>query len=298
VNVPRFLAVLAALLGISSAFADVTVGDTRDEALRQHGYPRSNAKRGNREYFVYPNGGRIEFADGKVVDVKGPLPVIAPAVPPPTAEEIAAAPKPDPASKGKPASVVVSSPTAPAPAVANPTKPAPPPPGTAPATPAPPGESAISDANSKSLAALSDHIDKMDTAWGEAPHMPKEHNPLDSIPAFLAGLVLRFALMIGALKLAFKFWEMDAFWKGVFAIAGIDVGLHAILELLGPVSGGLTTMSAVENGIPGIVLIFTINRFCFNKRIQNAVTTASAVKIVVSLIYIFAGIAMLGLAFG
>jgi hypothetical protein len=57
-------------------------------------------------------------------------------------------------------------------------------------------------------------------------------------------------------------------------------------------------MKAVENGIPGLVLIYTINRFCFNKRLQNAVATAAAVKVSVSTLYIFAGLAMLNLAFG
>jgi len=126
----------------------------------------------------------------------------------------------------------------------------------------------------------------------------QEHSPLDSIPEFLLGLVIRFGLTVGALKLAFKYWEMDAFWKGTFAIAGIDVAFHALLELLGPVTSGLTTMSAVENGLPGVLLIFTINRFCFNKRLQNAVTTAAAVKIVVTILYIFGALAMLNLAFG
>jgi hypothetical protein len=114
----------------------------------------------------------------------------------------------------------------------------------------------------------------------------------------LLGLVLRFGITITALKLAFKYWEMDAFWKGTLAIAGIDLGLHATLQLLGPITGGLTTLTALENGIPGLVLIFTINRFCFNKRLPNAVATAAAVKVVVTIFYIFAGLALLNLAFG
>ncbi len=80
-------------------------------------------------------------------------------------------------------------------------------------------------------------------------------------------------------------------------IAGIDITLHAILELLGPATGGFSSMPGVENGIPGLVLIYTINRFCFNKRLQNAVITAAAVKLVVTLCYIFAGVAALNSIF-
>ena len=76
------------------------------------------------------------------------------------------------------------------------------------------------------------------------------------------------------------------------------VALHAIFELLGPATGGFTTITAVENGIPGLVLIYTIHRFCFNKRIPNAVLTAPAVKLVVTLCYIFPGLGALNLIYG
>lgn len=285
VTATRLLAVLVALLLASALRADVGVGDTRDEVIRQHGRPTSSAQRGNREYFVYPKGGRIELVDGKVADVKGPLPAApawaggVPSVPaavttPPASASTTPAPAPIENRNSK---------------IENPS-PAPPP-ATPPAT-EPPAYNAAA-----ATAALSSHIDKMDNAWGERPP-GKEHTPLDSIPEFIAGLLLRFGLTITALKLAFKYWEMDAFWKGIFAIAGIDLALHAIMELLGPATGGLTTMSALENGIPGLVLIYTINRFCFNKRLQNAVATAAAVKLVVTICYIFVGVAALNAAFG
>ncbi|MCX6956352.1 MAG: hypothetical protein NTV51_29815 [Verrucomicrobia bacterium] len=274
----RFLAVFAALVFASHVSADIVVGDTREEVLRQLGFPASVAKRGNHEYFVYPKGGRVEFLDGKVSDFKGTLP------------PAAAAPAPAPAPAKEPAAPAA----APAPVKATPTPAAPPATkAPAPADAAPP----VYDA-SAATAALSSHIEKMDTPWGAAPAPHREHSPLDSVPEFLLGLVIRFGLTVGALKLAFKYWEMDAFWKGIFAIAGIDLALHALLGLLGPATSGLTTMSAVENGIPGVVLIFTINRFCFNKRLQNAVATAAAVKVVVTLLYIFGALAMLNLAFG
>jgi hypothetical protein len=138
----------------------------------------------------------------------------------------------------------------------------------------------------------------MDNGWGTAPPIPERRSPLDALPMFITGLLLRFTFTVFALKVAFQYWEMDAFWSGIFWISGIDLILHAIFELLGPASGGFTTLVAVENGIPGLVMIYTIYRFCFNKRIQNAVLTAAAVKFVVTMCYMFAGLAMLNLVFG
>jgi hypothetical protein len=289
--VPRILPTLKRFVNIRVVFAlcisvllaaicrgEIGIGDARDDVLRQLGKPTSIARRGDHEIFIYPKGGRIEFVGGKVTDVKGPLPT--PVVPPPTP---ASTPPPvtEPAVTEPKAAPVTNVP---------------------PAKKASPPKSVPAPSDGFNPAAMSEelakHVEKMETPWGgPAPERPTVHSPLESLPEFLTGLALRFAFTIVALKLAFKYWEMDAFWKGVFLIAGIDLALHAILELLGPVSGGFTTTVGVENGIPGLVLIYTINRFCFNKRIQNAVITAAAVKLVVTLCYIFAGIAALSMIY-
>lgn len=284
-NIRPILAVAAALLLAVSSWAEIGIGDSREEVLRQTGKPSSIARRGDHEIFVYPKGARVEFVGGKVADVKGPLPMIAvapPPTPPPATPEPKAAAAPE-----KNAAVVPTTPPATSPA-----KP--------PAPKASPVPAAATQDDNPAIAAneLAKHVEKMDTPWGAAPVQPKLHSPLDSIPAFLTGLVLRFGITLLGLKLAFKYWEMDAFWKGIFAIAGIDLALHAILELLSTATHGLTTMGAVENGIPGLILIYTINRFCFNKRIQNAVVTAAMVKVVVTLCYVFVGLAALNAIYG
>lgn len=286
---PVLALLLAVALGSFAAAADVGVGDTRESILAQYGKPNSIAKRGDREIFLYPKGGRIEFVDGKVADVKGPLPP--PIAPAPTAPAEATAPPPQPEAAA-PVAPATPAPTQQPAATTkvlapNATPPSP--------TPPPPQEYNPAIAANE----LAKHVEKMDTAWGTPPPIPRRtRSPFDSIPSFLLGLLLRFGITIGALKLAFKFWEMDAFWKGILAIAGLDVAAHALLELLGPVTGGFTTMAAVENGLPGLLLIYTINRFCFNKRIQNAVITAAAVKTAVTLGYIFVGVAALNALFG
>lgn len=267
------------LSSLAAAFCrgDIGIGDPREEVLRQVGKPTSIARRGDHEIFLYPKGARIELVQGKVTDVKGPLPIVV-ATPTPTT------PRPPDATTETTAAPPKTSPTPP-----------PAPAQKAPATKATPTFENYSPAEASHQ--LAQEVEKMNTPWGVAPPRHEAHSPLDSLPSFLTGLALRFTFTIIALKLAFKYWEMDAFWSGIFLIAGIDLVLHAGLELLGPLTGGLSTMVAVENGIPGLVLIYTINRFCFNKRIQNAVITAAAVKLVVTLCYIFAGIAALNALF-
>lgn len=288
-SLKRFVTIRVALiLCVSMLVAaycrgEIGIGDARDDVLRQLGKPTSIARRGDHEIFLYPKGGRVEFVGGKVADVKGPLPM--PVVPPP-------APVLTPAPVTEPA---VTAPKATAPAAKETPPKAPP---TQKTPPPKPVASPTGDFNPAAMSEeLAKQVEKMDTAWGPAPERHTIHSPLDSLPEFLTGLAMRFVFTVAALKLAFKYWEMDAFWKGVFLIAGIDAALHAILKLLGPASGGFTTMVGVENGIPGLVLIYTINRFCFNKRIQNAIVTAAAVKLVVTLCYIFAGIAALNMIY-
>ena len=257
--------------------AEIGIGDARDDVLRQHGKPTSIARRGDHEIFLYPKGGRVEIINGKVTDVKGPLPVVDfPSEK--TAVPVAAEPVRNEISE---------TPLAALQRRIAPTKPE--------------STANVAPRDAFNPAAMSEElakqVEKMDTAWGTTPPKLDQHSPLDSVPLFLSGLLLRFTFTIGALKLAFKYWEMDAFWTGIFLIAGIDLVLHAIFALLGPASGGFTTMVAVENGLPGLVMIFTIHRFCFNKRLQNAIVTAAAVKFVVTMCYMFAGMAALNLLY-
>lgn len=277
-NTPSLLAFGAWMFAVAICRAEIGIGDGRDEVLRQLGKPTSVAKRGDHEIFLYPKGGRIELLGGKVAHVKGPLPT-------PHSSPATTAGGPTLPPNGSVAEKTVA-------------------PASVPQTPPrkqiePRPTSVTSDAYNPAIAAneLAKHVEKMDTAWGAAPPKQEVHSPLDALPLFLTGLLLRFGFTVAALKLAFKYWEMDAFWTGILLIAGIDMVIHAIFELLGPASGGFTTLFAVENGLPVLVMIYTVHRFCFNKRIHNAVLTAVVVKVVATLLYIFAGIAMLNIIY-
>ena len=298
-------ALFALLLFLIAPFAaaEIGIGDSREKVLSEHGKPTSIGRRGEREIFIYPKGGRIELINGQVADVKGPLPAV---MPPPPAAEPAVAPADPP-----PAPVQASSPSDNAAAVASihPAAPAPaastgpkqslsaPVPQPQPTTPPPPSTNSHGFDYGAASKDLTEKIDKMDTAWGERP-VHKVHNPLNSPPAFVVGLVLRFLFTLAALQFAFRIWEVDTLPGRRLLIAAIDAVFHAVFELLGPVTHGFTTMRSVENGIAGLVLIFTIHRFSINKNLQNAVLTAALVKVTVFLLYAFAGLFVLNLLFG
>src|ERR1051326_2962587 len=219
---PAVLAVLLGFFFAPLAVADIVNGSSRDAVIAELGKPTSTAKLGDREILNYPKKVKIELENGVVVDIRGYTPSSTPAqtaapakedAPPPAAAKPAPASTPTPAKKTPPKKSEVDDDAA--------------------------------DAGNPAAAAnkLGDKIEKMDTAWGSPPPMPMQKEKLSWLALSIA-LVLRFIYTVVALRLAFKYWEMDAFWTGTFAIAGIDVVLHGILEALGPVTMGLSTMSA------------------------------------------------------
>lgn len=242
--------------------ADIVIGSPRADVVAELGKPSSSARRGTRELLLFPKNVRIELDAEVVVDIKGYSPTSAPAEPAPSQPAPAA-----PAAQAAPAA----------------------------------SEKKAADAEDSfnpavAANALGDEVAKWDTAWGPRPEATVKHTP--ELLEIALGLALHFGFTVLALRIAFKYWEMDAFWTGTLAIAALDTAQHGILEALGPVTGGLTTMSGIQNSLPGVVMIFTIRHFCFNKRIQNAVLTASAVKVVVLLLNLFLSVALLNAAFG
>lgn len=264
---------LAGFFAVVLAHADIVIGSKRADVVAELGKPSSSARRGAREILLYPKGVRIELEADVVADIKGYIPPGAPTAAAPSSPETPA--------------------SAPAPAPGAPEKSAPN--GGAPAKKSTPDEEDFNPAIAAN--ALGDEVAKMETAWGGAPPPLPDHESTSWIELTI-GLFLRFAYTIVALRVGFKYWEMDAFWSGTLAIAAIDALVHGALIALGPVTGGFTTLGGVENAIPWMVMIFTIRHFCFNKRIQNAVLTAGAVKVVAMLCDIFVSIALLNAFFG
>lgn len=271
VRLPRVFFALVAFFLSAIAHADIGIGDSIDDVIRQHGSPTSRAKLGTREIFMYPHGGRVEFIDGKVADVKGTLPVVTPA---PTSPS--------------PATSAGAEPAKPAPAAATPTnKAAQPKPLPKTTEPSPAG----------GAEALAKHIEKMDTAWGERPAVP-QHEDKISWPKLLVSIVLHFGITLLALRIAFKVEEMDALWSGTLAIAAIDLGVYTALELLGPVTSGISSGGSIEGAVGALVMVVTVQKFCFTKKLSYAIATALVVKLVVQLCHIFLFVLLLNVLFG
>lgn len=270
------LVLLASLiLPVSSVGQETGIGDKRDDVVRRYGKPSSTVKRGGHEIFQYPTGGRIVFIDGKVVEVKTPLP-------PPIAEIQEAVETPP-----------ISSTNTNEPAI-------PPPGGPAPEAKAAPALATADVAEMSDvspLEKLSLELEKMEHAK-EADANERETADELNVGELLVSLMLHFGITLLALRLAFKYWEMDALWTGVFAIAGIDLGSYAILEVLGPLTSGLTQMGTLQSGIGTLIMIPAIQRFCFNKQLQNAVLTAVAVKVIIQLCHMFLFVLLLNALFG
>jgi hypothetical protein len=262
---------LLAVFSAGFAYADLLVGSKRADVIAELGKPTSAARRGAQEILLYPKGVRIELERDVVVDLKGYIP---------TATAGVATPAVTSASPATPAAAPSAN-SAPAPKPAK-----------------KPAAHEDDDFNPAVAAnALGDEVAKMDTAWGSSPPpMPQKKAP--SPLELIVGMLLRFGITIMALRVAFKYWEMDAFWKGTFAIAGIDAVVHGSLTALSPMTGGFTTLGHVDEAIAWFVMIFTIQYFCFNKRIQNALLTAVFVNVLVSIWDIFISIALRNAIFG
>ena len=282
-TLPRLLWLVVSLLITSQVFAEIGVGDSRNEVIRQAGQPTSRAKRGDREILLYPHGGRVELIDGKVAEVKGPLPNLAADAAPVTM-----------ANDDQAGATTASAPaTPPTPPTTGTKSTLPPTPKASPQTNAPIEE----DGQSAAADRLAKHVEKMDTAWGERPQLPDDSTRF-AWPKLLVSLGLHFGITLLALRIAFKIEEMDALWTGTLAIAGIDAAIYGTLEALGPLTNGLSSMGALESGIGALAMIYTIQKFCINKRLQNAVITAMSVKLIVRLCHMFLFVLVLNALFG
>lgn len=271
----RVLALLASLCWLALAQAEVAIGDSKDVVLQQTGAPSSRASRGSREFFIYPNGGRVEFEAGRVVDIRGPLPSAAP-TPAPTPAPAPATPEPVP--------ITPPAPTAAAPITAS-------------KAAQPNGSPTTQAVDDSALGSLTRSVEKMDTAWGERPSVPVVQSTI-SWGRLLVSVLLHFGVTLLALRIAFKIEKMDSFWAGTFAIVGIDAAVYAVLEVLGPYTAGVTSGRALESAVGALVMVGTIRKFCFSKRLEYAVATAMSVKLIVYLCDLFLFVFILNSLFG
>ncbi len=273
--------------------AALSVGADREAVLAELGKPTSAAKLGNREILTYPNKIRIELIDGRVAKTEGIVVDDSPAPPSAPSAVAVAEPESAPAPKTPP----VAATTAPATKARTPAVSSPPPASKA----TPPKKTMDEDEDDAAdagnpVASLGDFLEndeKQREKQAVREKAEKERLAAMRIPMLLGELALHLIVTCLALKLAFKIWELDAFFTGYLAIAGIDFGLRLAMELAGPVTGGLSEWPSLQAGVSGLVLIFTIRRFCFNKDWFAAVRAAAIVKIATFFFWMFAAMAIL-----
>jgi hypothetical protein len=260
----RRVFLLAALLAAPLAsLADIGMGDSRDTVLNAHGRPTSVLRRADREIFLYPKGARVEFVDGKVVDVKGPLPP-APATPVvPVAEPAPETPRPAAAAPALAEKQAVT-PTAPGASQAITPKPSP-------------------------------HPVPIERDYNEDAHAG--FTSTVAIITLAVMLIIQFGMTFAALKIAFHYHQMDALWSGILAITSIDVGLQLVMAVVRYFQSGELILGPAGTGLPGIAMLFTLRKFCLDTRWSRVFATTSAVKLasillnlgLLSLAYKFAG---------
>ena len=253
---PFYLTLWWCLAGVLPA-ADL--GETAEQVVAQHGRPASTAQLGDRQIWYYPKGARVELVNDRVVDFRGALPEVGTL---PGSAVVAPPPPPvKPAAVAQPAAPPRSAPKAGLLAE--------PPPGM---PGLPPG----------ALAA-------MEPSPGSAGYT------MVWVLVLLVGAAFHFGITIAALRVSYKIWDMDAFWSGTFAIAGIDVAFRLLCEGLSPLTSGMSASPYITNGVSWLIMIFTVRRFCINKSLDNAIYTAGTVKVVTFLFNLVVALAVLRL---
>lgn len=289
----RFFLLLLLLVGAAPRVFAVALGATKEEVIGELGQPAAQALRGNIEILTYPKGVRLTLEGGRVVSADK-LTLSVEEYP----EAIEEEPKPTPARR-------VTKPAASAPAAATKPQPTTPPPAATKAATRAPTAAPTADGDTEAIREMSKPPAEQAQALRQQlgavePALGPQERTTDDLPLFGKSLLLgvHLVLTLVSLLIAFRVWGMNALNSGIFAIAVIDLLLHIGFQALGPLTSGISTMSVIEYGIPGIVMVFTIHHFCFSKNLSDAVRTAALVKILVAILRLGASALLMRQTFG
>lgn len=227
----------------------------REQIIAELGKPSSVARLGPREILNYPKGVRIEMENGQIVSVKG-LELSSEEAPPLPAEAVKA-----PAANA------------------------------AKEEPGEPEEPPLTEAQKKQLAADEAAAEKSMAEAQEkfnktVEDMAKSHENGDYLPKpavfdllnFILGLVIKTLLVVAALKLACKYWGAEIFWSGIFIIAGADVAVRLILQLVGELVLGFPTLFMADEAVASVVMFFLLKKLSINHSLRQAVTLMFTTK--------------------
>lgn len=220
----------------------------RVNVLQELGRPVSAITRGNTEVMTYKDGVKITLKDGRVTGITGLK----------TAE---------------------AAPAAPAPAVAEPAEPV-------------PVEPVLTKAEQEEQARLEKQW-AAEAAKGRAemekalvdleklhdqPPMPAGPPEFDA-GEFLLGLVLKWLLTLAALKLTCKYWGCEVFWSGLMTVAAVDVGVRAVIGLLGFLLLQMPSLFYADEAVAAVVMVLVLRKVSINQSLAQAVQITMTTKV-------------------
>ncbi len=255
---------LAVFLILSARAGAVYYGEPRAEVLAELGRPASSIVRGNRKVLIYPKGVRLELEAGKVAVViglevgEGPVQ---------TAEETS--PEIKPVEEAKPAEVEPEEPDVP------------------PLTPEQlealeeaeaKAEKEWAEQSAKARAEMEKSITDMEKIHDRSSEPPPP-KPGFNAPGFIIKLVLKWLLMLAALKLTCKYWSVDVDWRGLMLAAAADTGAGAVVSLFGLVVLQMFTVFYADEAVGAVVLVMVLRKVSTNQSLQQAVTITMTSKV-------------------
>lgn len=227
--------------------AGVREGMTRLEVEASMGKPISILQRGNRLVLSYPNGGRVELVEGRVVDMLHvPVATDAQALPVPSVSET----EPAESAEAEPIHELDEMKSAQEPAPKG---------SVAPAVQPPTLEERV--------AAMQDRA-------------PRSQQPLGSVVlVVLIGGAIRIVIVMVVLKLAFKWADVHAEWGQMFLPALADTVVRSTFEFVGTAVLHVMSWFYFDEATAYIVLLIVLMKTTHACTLSRAVGVAAAAKL-------------------
>lgn len=250
--------VIALFMLVANLGAVVRYDMSKEELMKELGKPTSILAKGGREVLMYPNNVRIEIEHGKVVSVKG--------IDFAAAEQAASAPtaaaKEDEATEAAEETVAAPKLTVAeqkAQAEANAKL-----------------EKEMAAADAKGRAEMEKVITEMENPAKQPPIMARRSF---AIGDFVVELIVKWLLMLAALKLTAKYWSVDIEWKGLMLAAAADTAVRALILGIGEGLMGLMSVFYADEALASIVLVLVLRKVSTNQSFQQAVTITMTSKV-------------------
>lgn len=230
----------------------VEPGMARVNVLAELGQPVSALARGNTEVLTYKGGVRIKLTNGKVTEIIGLKPAEAPAAGS-TAAATEAKPEAEPEMPEEPPLTKEQ--------IAEQEK----------------EERLHAAADAKARVEMEKALIDLENTHGQPPkkYEPPKFNPVE----FLIGLVVKWLLMLAALKLTCKYWGCEVSGSGLLIVAAVDVGVRSVISLLGFFLLGLSSMFYADEAIAAVAMVFVLRKVSTNQSMAQAMQITMTCKV-------------------